>query len=93
MLNTIKDDEHGYPDPRDCFALTRYGNTVFIMGGRGAVDGTLLFNDIWSLDLNNMKWTKRHMTLSFKTSFHAGAIDSVSSCSCFFHMKDSLFLI
>ncbi|KAE9550118.1 hypothetical protein FO519_006655, partial [Halicephalobus sp. NKZ332] len=75
VIETTPDPVHGSPRERDCFAISKYENSIFVMGGRGTPDGSLLYNDIWSLNLKSMQWKKKEMGLSFKTSFHASAID------------------
>ncbi|KAF7633152.1 hypothetical protein Mgra_00007431 [Meloidogyne graminicola] len=82
--STNPDPVFGFPLGRKCHSLVQLDDNVYIIGGckdiieqqQQQLNNTKqqLFNDIWSFNLNNLKWTKLLTNLPISVYFHSATL-------------------
>lgn len=69
--DSIPDPVHGFPRRRRCHGCCQLRNVGYITGG---YDGRHIYNDVWSLAIDSLQWTKLEAKLPEPVYFHSSAI-------------------
>jgi len=59
--------EEQYPEPRKCHTCAQNGQYVYLLGG---YNNTIIFSDIWRIDLTDLQWRKMPQALEKPVYFH-----------------------